>query len=51
MKDQISIGKVVGDGALAIDLPKLIDTRLLIQANSGGGKSGTLRLIAERASA
>jgi hypothetical protein len=27
----------------------LVDTRLLIQANSGGGKSWLLRLIAERA--
>ena len=32
-----------------VDLPRLVDTRLLIQANSGGGKSWLLRLIAERA--
>lgn len=33
---------------LSVDLLKLIDTRLLVQANSGGGKSWLLRLIAER---
>lgn len=32
-----------------IDLKTLLRTRLLIQANSGGGKSWLLRLIAERA--
>jgi hypothetical protein len=35
--------------ALTLDIPSLVDTRLLIQANSGGGKSYLLRLIAERA--
>jgi hypothetical protein len=34
---------------LTIDLLKLIDSRMLIQANSGGGKSWLLRLIAEQA--
>ena len=42
-------GQIVGGGKLEIDLPTLVDTRLLIQANSGGGKSWLLRLIAERA--
>jgi len=46
---RIPIGAIDG-GSLEIDLMSLIDTRLLVQANSGGGKSGTLRLIAERAS-
>lgn len=32
-----------------LDLPRLVDTRMLIQANSGGGKSWLLRLIIERA--
>jgi hypothetical protein len=41
------IGQIVDGGKL--DLPTLVDTRLLIQANSGGGKSWLLRLIAERA--
>lgn len=31
----------------AIDLPKLLDTRLLIQAGSGGGKSYALRKVIE----
>jgi hypothetical protein len=35
--------------ALHVDLARLVDTRLLVQANSGGGKSWLLRLIAERA--
>src|SRR5256884_2661050 len=32
----------------SIDLPTLIDTRLLIQANSGGGKSWLLRRLLEQ---
>ena len=43
------IGQIIEDGKLECDLPALVDTRLLIQANSGGGKSWLLRLIAERA--
>ena len=43
------IGQIIGGGRLELDLPALVDTRLLIQANSGGGKSWLLRLIAERA--
>src|SRR5438094_10539198 len=31
-----------------IDLPTLIDTRLLVQANSGGGKSWLLRRLLEQ---
>ena len=31
-----------------IDLPKLIDSRLLVQANSGGGKSWLLRRLLEQ---
>src|SRR3990167_9957285 len=31
-----------------IDLPKLIDSKLLVQANSGGGKSWLLRRILEQ---
>lgn len=34
---------------IAFDLPKLIDSRLLIQANSGGGKSYAIRRIIEQA--
>jgi uncharacterized protein DUF87 len=43
------LGQISDDGKLECDLPALVDTRLLIQANSGGGKSWLLRLIAERA--
>jgi hypothetical protein len=35
-------------GALAVDLPKLLETRLLVQANSGGGKSHLLRRLLEQ---
>jgi uncharacterized protein len=37
----------VGDG-LVCDLSTLVDTRLLVQANSGGGKSWCLRRILEQ---
>jgi uncharacterized protein len=40
----IQLGKT-----LHLDLSKLIETRMLIQANSGGGKSSLMRLIVERA--
>ena len=43
------IGQIISGEKLELDLPTLVDTRLLIQANSGGGKSWLLRLIAERA--
>jgi len=36
-------GPIVGGEQLQVDLPTLVDTRLLIQANSGGGKSGARR--------
>src|SRR3990167_1215665 len=32
----------------AIDLPKLLESRLLVQANSGGGKSWLLRRLLEQ---
>ena len=37
----------IGDG-LTCDLDRLVDTRLLVQANSGGGKSWCLRRILEQ---
>ena len=43
------IGTIDSAKKLDVDLPRLVDTRLLIEANSGGGKSWLLRLIAERA--
>ncbi len=36
-------------GDLRCDLTVLVDTRLLVQANSGGGKSHTLRRLLEPA--
>src|SRR5437588_6833740 len=33
---------------ISFDLPTLLDTRLLIQANSGGGKSWLIRRILEQ---
>jgi len=48
-----SITKIIlgqaGKRTIALDLPVLLRTRLLIQANSGGGKSWLLRRIAEQA--
>lgn len=38
-------------GTLPIDLPKLLETRMLVQANSGAGKSWTLRRILEQTAA
>jgi hypothetical protein len=35
-------------GQLAIDLPKLLETRMLVQSNSGGGKSWALRRLLEQ---
>lgn len=40
-----------GDGGaspLEIDLPRLLETRMLVQANSGGGKSWALRRLLEQ---
>lgn len=45
---KIDIGHTDGK-KLRLDLPTLVDTRALIQANSGGGKSWWLRLLVERA--
>src|SRR5260370_11215514 len=45
----MNIGQIIGGGKLELDLSTLVDTRLLIQANAGGGNSWLLRLIAERA--
>lgn len=43
----IRVGKTE-NGLLTIDPMRLVDTRMLIQANSGGGKSWLLRVIAEQ---
>lgn len=36
------------NGDLTIDLPKLLETRMLVQSNSGGGKSWALRRLLEQ---
>lgn len=43
----ITIGKDRDGRPVAIDVATLINSRLLIQAGSGGGKSNALRLLAE----
>src|SRR5437667_11741569 len=43
MNSNISLNQSV-----SIDLPTLLDTRLLVQANSGGGKSWLLRRLLEQ---
>src|SRR3989440_4035821 len=43
MKSSISLNQ-----STSIDLPTLLDTRLLVQANSGGGKSWLLRRLLEQ---
>ena len=54
MIDKIEIG-ISGKTRLSMDLPRLIDTRMLIQANAGGafnnalGKLRTLELISGKA--
>jgi len=49
-KFQIKIGElVVSREPVYLDLRKLVETRALIEASSGGGKSTLMRLIAERA--
>lgn len=44
---EIVIGKS-GKKSIAINLPILIRSKLLVQANSGGGKSWLLRRLAEQ---
>lgn len=48
MKTHITIGAAQGGGNLQLDIGVLLKTRLLIQANSGGGKSFLIRRIAEQ---
>ena len=36
------------DGDIAVDLPHLLETRMLVQSNSGGGKSWALRRLLEQ---
>lgn len=43
-----SLGKFADGGVVSIDLPRLLETRMLIQANSGGGKSWAIRRLLEQ---
>lgn len=45
---EIIIGKAQGGKPVTLDLRTLIRTRMLVQANSGGGKSYLLRRLAEQ---
>src|SRR5713226_368106 len=40
--------KIFLNQSVSLDLPTLLDTRLLVQANSGGGKSWLIRRILEQ---
>jgi hypothetical protein len=42
------VSRIELGAGLRFDLDVLVDTRLLIQANSGGGKSRTIRRILEQ---
>jgi len=46
---KVALGSLVEDKrrVVQVDLPYLIESRLLVQANSGGGKSWTLRRLLE----
>lgn len=47
MSAQIDIGRDTGGQRIAIDLEELLATRLLVQGNSGSGKSHLLRRLLE----
>lgn len=50
LKTEILMGSGgAGSYAVALDIPKLIDTRLLVTGNSGSGKSYMLRRLIEQA--
>ena len=48
MPDQIDLGRHADGRTLQLDVPHLIESRLLVQANSGGGKSWLLRRLLEQ---
>ena len=48
MKVQIDMGAGTGGGPAALDLEELLATRLLVQGNSGSGKSHLLRRLLEQ---
>lgn len=48
MKNKIRLGNTSDKEELLLDVETLVDTRMVIEANSGGGKSYFMRLLAER---
>lgn len=49
MSHAIKLGKTADSQTMSIDLPRLVDSRMLVQGSSGSGKSWLLRLLAEQA--
>ena len=45
---RIELGHTTAGQPLTLDVPRLVETRLLVQANSGGGKSWLLRRLLEQ---
>lgn len=45
---RIELGHTAAGQPLTLDVPRLVETRLLVQANSGGGKSWLLRRLLEQ---
>jgi ABC-type ATPase involved in cell division len=48
MKVDIDMGAAAGGGVANLDLEELLATRLLVQGNSGSGKSHLLRRLLEQ---
>ena len=48
MNSMITMGEVPGGGPAQMDLGELLATRLLVQGNSGSGKSHLLRRLLEQ---
>ena len=48
MQVAIDMGKAAGPGPANLDLEELLATRLLVQGNSGSGKSHLLRRLLEQ---
>jgi hypothetical protein len=48
MKEEINIGTGAESSPILIDLQRLLETRALVQAGSGGGKSWLLRRLVEQ---
>jgi uncharacterized protein len=46
---QLRLGAAEGGGDVSLSLDALVTSKMLVQANSGGGKSWLLRLVAEQA--